>query len=85
MFSTSEQTLLEVKNLEVKFRGSDKETFALNNISFKLNKGESLGIVGESGSGKSVMMLSVLGLLNNLETNFPKGEVLFFQENSKPK
>ena len=82
MFSTTEQTLLEVKNLEVKFRGSDKETFALNNISFKLNKGESLGIVGESGSGKSVMMLSVLGLLNNLETNFPKGEVLFFQENS---
>jgi peptide/nickel transport system ATP-binding protein len=82
MFSTAEQTLLEVINLEVKFHGSDKETFALNNISFKLNRGESLGIVGESGSGKSVMMLSVLGLLNNLETNFPKGEVLFFQENS---
>jgi len=82
MFSTTGQVLLEVKNLEVKFRGTDKNTFALNDISFSLNKGESLGIVGESGSGKSVMMLSVLGLLNNLESNFPKGEVLFFQANA---
>ena len=82
MFSTINNPLIEVKNLVVKFRGSEKDSYALNNISFLLNKGESLGIVGESGSGKSVMMLSVLGLLNNLEDNFPRGQVLFFRESN---
>jgi peptide/nickel transport system ATP-binding protein len=82
MFSTTTNPLIEVKNLIVKFSGAPQDSYALNNVSFSLNQGESLGIVGESGSGKSVMMLSILGLLNNLEKNYPKGEVLFFQENS---
>jgi peptide/nickel transport system ATP-binding protein len=80
MFSTT-NPLIEVKNLIVKFSGAAKDAYALNNVSFSLNQGESLGIVGESGSGKSVMMLSILGLLNNLEINYPSGEVLFYRDN----
>lgn len=83
MFSTKENTLLEVVDLFVKFDGSAKDSFAVNNLSFKIDKSESLGIVGESGSGKSVTMLSILGLLNNLEKNYPKGEVNFYGDQGK--
>ena len=57
-------TLLEVNNLSVSFERENANCFeAVKNISFKLGKGEIVGIVGESGSGKSVTALSVLGLL----------------------
>ena len=53
-------TLLEVKNLEVRFPLRQGELIALNNVSFSLNRGERLGIVGESGAGKSVAAFSIL-------------------------
>lgn len=57
-------TLLEVNNLSVSFERENAAYFeAVKDISFKLEKGEIVGIVGESGSGKSVTALSVLGLL----------------------
>ncbi len=57
-------TLLEVNNFSVSFERENAAYFeAVKDISFKLEKGEIVGIVGESGSGKSVTALSVLGLL----------------------
>ncbi|MFZ5825462.1 MAG: ABC transporter ATP-binding protein [Bacillota bacterium] len=56
-------TLLEVKDLWTEFTRPGGTVYAVNGISFTLNRGESLGIVGESGSGKSVALLSVLGLI----------------------
>ena len=56
-------TLLEVKNLEVRFPLRQGELTALNNVSFRLNRGERLGIVGESGAGKSVAAFSILNLI----------------------
>ena len=55
--------LLEVSNLVTSFSTSKGEVHAVNNISFKLEKGRVLGIVGESGSGKSVTVYSILRLL----------------------
>ena len=54
---------LEVKNLTISFRTSNGKVQAVRNISFDLNKGETLAIVGESGSGKSVTSKAILGIL----------------------
>lgn len=57
--------VLSVKNLSVYFSQGTTQNCALNNISFDLIKGKTLGIVGESGSGKSISMLAILKLLTN--------------------
>jgi ABC-type glutathione transport system ATPase component len=55
--------LLDVRNLSVSFHTRSGVYKAVNDVSFALEKGESLGIVGESGSGKSVTCSSLLGLI----------------------
>lgn len=68
--------ILEVKDLQIDFATYAGPVHAIRNVSFDLNKGETLAIVGESGSGKSVTVRTVMGLLapNAKITN---GEVLF--------
>ena len=57
------ETLLEVKNLKVGFATDSGPILAVNDVSFKVNKGEIVAIVGESGSGKSVSANSIMGLI----------------------
>ena len=67
----SEQTpLLDVRSLHTRFRTIDGVALAVNNVSFCLGKGETLGIVGESGCGKSVTARSIMRLIKE-----PPGEV----------
>jgi oligopeptide transport system ATP-binding protein len=69
--------ILEVNDLEVRFHTQDGTIFAVNGVSFSLQKGETLGIVGESGCGKSVTMLSVLRLIPIPPAEITRGAVLF--------
>jgi len=57
------EKLLEVINLNTKFKTDDGVFSAVNGINFRVYKGESIGIVGESGCGKSVTSMSIMRLL----------------------
>jgi peptide/nickel transport system ATP-binding protein len=72
-----ETPLLEVKNLSVTFSTSKGIVEAVKNVSFTLNKGETLGIVGESGSGKSVTSLAILRLIQEGVGRITSGEIIF--------
>jgi oligopeptide transport system ATP-binding protein len=69
--------LLEVRHLETRFFTQDGIVHAVNDLSFHVDEGETLGIVGESGSGKSISMLSVMGLIPTPPGKITRGEVLF--------
>jgi oligopeptide transport system ATP-binding protein len=69
--------LLEVKNLSTYFETEDGVVKAVDDISFELKRGETLGIVGESGSGKSVTNLSIIRLVPDPPGKIVSGEVLF--------
>lgn len=74
---TQKETLLEIKNLVTEFKTDDEMVKAVNNISFTLGRGETIGIVGESGSGKSVTSLSVMRLIPNPPGKITDGEIIF--------
>jgi oligopeptide transport system ATP-binding protein len=69
--------LLEVKNLKTVFKTSDGMVKAVDDVSFTIDRGETLGVVGESGSGKSVTALSILRLIPNPPGQITGGEILF--------
>jgi oligopeptide transport system ATP-binding protein len=68
--------LLDVRNLETRFKVRKGYVYAVNGVSFQLQKGETLGVVGESGCGKTVTMLSLLRLLPPA-ARIENGQVLF--------
>lgn len=69
-------TLLNVNNLVTEFDTDEGRVRAVDNISFELYEGETLGIVGESGCGKSVTALSIMRLLPQPMGQIAGGEVL---------
>lgn len=60
---TDARTVLEVKNLSIRFPGRFGETAIVDNVSFTVREGETMGLVGESGCGKSITSLAIMGLL----------------------
>jgi peptide/nickel transport system ATP-binding protein len=71
------EILLEVKNLVTEFKSDGELMKAVNDVSFTLHKGETIGIVGESGSGKSVTSLSIMQLIPNPPGYVSGGEILY--------
>lgn len=75
---SDKRLLLEVKNLVTEFKTDEGIVTAVNNISFTLYRGETVGIVGESGSGKSVTSLSIMRLIPSPPGNIKSGEIIYY-------
>lgn len=72
-----ESPILEVKNLTTYVSTPQGEINPVNDVSFKINKGEIVALVGESGSGKSVTSLSIMGLNASAIQYKPESQILF--------
>jgi peptide/nickel transport system ATP-binding protein/oligopeptide transport system ATP-binding protein len=68
--------ILQINDLFVEFPIGDSTVRAVNGVTLTLKKGETLGIVGESGCGKSVMMSSILRLVESPPAVM-RGEILY--------
>lgn len=68
--------VLEIKNLVVQYKTDLETVYAVNDISFSLKKGKTLGIVGETGAGKTTTALSILKLLPERISRVTRGEIL---------
>ncbi|MFK7827344.1 MAG: ABC transporter ATP-binding protein [Oligoflexales bacterium] len=75
-----QETVLEIRNLKIKFNTEHGPVFPVDDVSFTLNSGEVLGIVGESGCGKTLTALSCLNLVPN-PGNIETGKVILNGEN----
>ena len=71
--------LLEIKNLSVDFKLRENIFRAVDNISFEIDKNQTLALVGESGSGKSVTAMSILKLLPYPKAMHPKNSKIIFE------
>ena len=73
--------LVEFKNLKTYFYTEDGIVKAVDDVSFKIREGETLGVVGESGCGKSVTAMSLMRLIPNPPGKIVGGEILFNGKN----
>src|SRR6478672_8751060 len=71
------EPILSIKNLAVEFKTDDGVVHAVDDITYDVFPGETLGIVGESGSGKSVSTLSILGLIPQPPGRIVSGTAMF--------
>ena len=76
-----DKTILEIKDLTVYYNTSDAVVKAVNGISFKMNKGEAIGLVGETGAGKTTTALSIMQLVPDPPGKIMSGEILYEGEN----
>ena len=76
-----EKLLLEVEGLKTYFHTHDGIVKAADNVSFKINAGETLGVVGESGCGKSITALSVMQLVPKPRGVIEGGKIVYFGQN----
>ena len=69
--------LLDVRHLTTRFHTRNGIVHAVEDVSFSVDPGQTLGIVGESGSGKSVTCYSLLGLIPQPPGRIHRGEAIF--------
>lgn len=71
------ENFLTVRNLTVEYNTDEGVVYAVNNVSFSMKKGETLGFVGETGAGKTTIARSILRILPMPPAEVKSGEILF--------
>ena len=74
--TVSPTPIVEVKELIVHYETQEGVVEAVNNVSFSIQKGETLGLVGETGAGKTTIALAMIGLLPVPPSHIIQGQVL---------
>ena len=77
MSEQKNEQFLDVRNLTVQYVTDGEVVHAVNNISFTLKRGETLGLVGETGAGKTTTALTIMRLLPERTGKVPAGEIFF--------
>jgi len=73
----SGERVLRVENLSVEFSTEHGSVRVIDNVSFEVTRGQTLGVVGESGSGKTVTSLAVMGLLDRRISRIVEGHIWY--------
>ena len=70
----SDQECLSVRNLTVEYTSEGDIVHAVNNVSFDLKKGHTIGLVGETGAGKTTIAKALLRILPDYSARVKSGE-----------
>ena len=73
--------LLEIKHLTIEFDTSEGVVHAVNDVSFDIGAGETLGLVGETGAGKTTTALGILRLISTPPGKYCGGEIIYNGQN----
>lgn len=79
VYAGDAEPLLEVKNLSIAFPAAHGDVNIVDDVSFTVRPGETMGLVGESGCGKSITSMAIMGLLPS--TARIEGQILFDGQN----
>lgn len=74
-------SFLEIKDLKVEYVTKEETVYAVNNVSFHLDKGKVLGMVGETGAGKTTIARTILGVLPEPPAKLMGGQVIMNGQN----
>lgn len=72
----NDKKFLDVRNLTVHYETKQETVYAVNDVSFSMKKGETLGLVGETGAGKTTIARAILGILPIPPAHISGGEIL---------
>ena len=81
MEGRNHDTLLRVEGLSVDFHGDDEIAHAVNDVSFELRTGATLGLVGETGAGKTTIAKAILRILPEVPSRIRGGKIYFNEIN----
>ena len=73
----SESPLLSVRSLNIQLHAAKRRVGIIRDVSFEVNRGETVAILGESGSGKTMTGLAIMGILNSPPLHVTSGEIWF--------
>ena len=71
------EKLLDIKDLHVRYKTDDGSNYAVNGVSFSLEKGKTIGLVGETGAGKTTTALAIMRLLPKETGIIDQGSIVF--------